>query len=186
MKIISTTPEIEITPGIFIKNPEVVDEANLKNRGKKSWTHKFALYCKDANGNMVRHEELSKTLSLTFYGDKNSELPHSNRDATYTDGETEEVPDPIDPNSTITQLVQKDLIAYIMGGGDPWNDEGIEITSLGFVDYHTVQGYFNNNTPELEFNSQLPPLLVKLGQEVALERLKTPAGVSLKTLGFQF
>lgn len=183
MTITNNNELVEIRPGTWSKTPQIVDAGDNRRRRDKIRAFTFDFLEQNAAGDLIKNKEITRELSFSVWGDITQGGNTSFAHGTYTDGETEEIPDPENPGETITVLIEKNLYEYILTGGDPWEDEGIVILTLGEPDYESIKKFFDGEE-ELNLDPALPPVMRKLCIEYLLNKL-TVNGVPLKVLGFK-
>lgn len=215
MKIVSNTEFTDLGNGNLAKNLFLEDAENLRRRKDFSWDHVFGFFKSDLNDNILP----SGLFTLKFYGRYGVDPKTSNITGTYTDGETQEVPvldengDPaLDENGdpiVNTVLVEKNLVLYILNGGDYRDDPNPEfiVVKIGWADYNSVKYYFDNNSETLEWSpdmardvltaygmiggkteaeiAAIQEILLAMAQQAVLEHIKIN-GQSIKDLGFTF
>lgn len=177
MRISNKNQQIQIGDEIIV-NPILELYKDSDSYPNKTRDISFRLLKHDINGNEIVHKffyraRLIEEINLNqFYGHHNNTASSSNITSTYTDGELDED----------GELIQKNLVQYLMTGGDI---NTITVTNYGYADYVDVQIYFLKTGGLIGFNQELPPQLIGVAQEVVLNNL-TINGITAKQLGFEF
>tara|TARA_R110000822_G_scaffold60534_1_gene150702 strand:- start:23 stop:556 length:534 start_codon:yes stop_codon:yes gene_type:complete len=173
MKIKNTNSEVWIDSQIM-RNAKIVSCRDNDSDLDLTRDISFKLFKDDLLGAQVAHKfyvraRLIEEFTLKFFGHHNTTETSSNRMSAYTDGEMLE-----------NELVVKNLVTYLLSGGDLSN---IDIVDYGYADYMDVQKYFKKVNGEILFNDQLPLSLVEIAKEVVLSSIDFD-GKTAKELGF--
>lgn len=177
MRLTNKNTQIQLGNEVII-NPVLELYRDSDSYPDKTRDITFRLLKHDIDRNEVVHQffkraKLVEEINLKqFYGHHNNTDTSSNVTSTYTDGDTNDNGD----------LVQKNLVQYLMTGGDITE---VTITNYGYADYVGVQQYFIKTGGLISFNEELPAPLLELAKEVILNNLIIE-GQTAKDLGFYF